>query len=471
MNTLSPLSAALLTAVLTTLLAGCASTHAVPDQVSDPLPLTWRAADQAPLLLGNAEQEWWRSFGSAELNALIARAQTESLDVAAASARVRQAEAQARIAGAALLPDVTLAVSASRAGGFKSNNNAAGNTYNAGLAATYEVDFWGRNRAVRDVARANLQASVFDRETVRLTVTAGVASVWLSQQALQARLHIAQANLDNAERLLELVAARHRAGAATALELAQQRGLTAAQRRASAVLARQIRDSESALALLLGMPVTQLPQLPPAVSQFSALTQPDISVVLPAALLTRRPDIARAEASLAAADANVAAARAAMLPSLNLNAGLGTGGDRFSNLFDNPIYSLAAALTAPIFNAGRLAGGRDLALAQREELLAGYRASIVAAFADVEDALNAATSIDTERRLQQDELAQARTAFRLAEARYRAGAETLLTLLDSQRTLYAAQDIALQLQQARLQASVALYKAVGGGWQLPVRKN
>lgn len=455
----------LLATLLVTLLAGCSSIPATTYQIAVAAPAGWRTA--APLSPPSIDQQWWQSFGSEQLNTLVRTAQTQSLDVAAASARVRQAEAQARIAGAPLLPDLALTAGANRAGSFDSNHSSAvGNTYSLGLAATYEVDFWGRNQAVRDAAVANLQATAFARDTVRLTVTAGVASLWLSQQGLQARWRIAQANLSSAEQILELVAARHRAGAATSLALAQQRGLVAAQRRAAAALARQIRDSDSALAVLLATPLTTLLQQQSAALDLDHIAEPAISAMLPTALLLRRPDIARAEANLAAADANVSAARAAMLPSLNLSAGIGVGGTRLNTIFDNPLYSLAAGLTAPIFNAGKLAAGRDLALAQREELLLAYRASIIAAFADVEDALNAVASIDTERRLQQEEVVQARTAFTLAQARYRAGAETLLILLDTQRTLYAAQDAATQLQQARLQASVALFKALGGGWQL-----
>jgi len=191
---------------------------------------------------------------------------------------------------------------------------------------------------------------------------------------------------------------------------------------------------------------------------------------LPADLLLRRPDIARAEAQLSSADANIIAARAAMLPRISLGGDITAGSNRVSSVFDNPVYSLAAGLAAPIFNAGRLAAGRDLAVAQREELLANYRRAIVAAFGDVEVALNAVAGIDAQRIAQEEELRQAQRALNLAESRYRAGAETSLTLLDAQRTLYAAQDAAAQLRTLRLQAAVSLYKALGGGWQLTARE-
>jgi len=162
----------------------------------------------------------------------------------------------------------------------------------------------------------------------------------------------------------------------------------------------------------------------------------------------------------------VAAARAALLPALTLSADLASGASRWRQVLDNPAYTLAAALAAPILDGGRRAAVRDAAQARREELLAGYRQAVVAAFVDVETALGTMTQLDAQQQAQADELAQAQRALALAERRYRAGAESLLTLLDAQRTLYAAQDLAAQLQARRMQASVDLYKALGGGWRL-----
>jgi Fe2+ or Zn2+ uptake regulation protein len=186
---------------------------------------------------------------------------------------------------------------------------------------------------------------------------------------------------------------------------------------------------------------------------------------IPSVWLTRRPDIARAEALLVAADADLLAARAALLPSLTLGTEISATAGSLRRVFDHPAYSLVSGLTAPIFDAGRLAAARDLSAAEREERLANYRRTILDAFSDVELALNEAWSLETQARLQTEELAQAQRALKLAEARYRAGAETLLTLLDAQRVFYAARDEALQLQLARLHAAVFLYKVGGGGWR------
>lgn len=425
------------------------------------MPARWAYVSDAALTSDAVTAEWWRRFGSTELDGLIARARVQGLDVAAAMARVQQAQASARIAGASLLPQVSAAANARRQGRMGGDAAVTGNRYDIGLSASYEVDFWGKNSAARDGALSTLRATAFDRDTVQLTVTAGVANAWLHAVALRERIGIGELNLQSAERLLALVESRARAGASTPLELAQQRGLVASQRRSLAALAQQANDAQTAVSLLLG----QAGAIPVASESLVSLQAPVISAGLPSELLLRRPDIARAEAQLAAADANVAVARAAMLPSLTLTGSVGGGGDRLRRVFDNPLYSLAAGLAAPIFDVGRLAAGRDLALAQREELLANYRQAIVAAFGDVEVALNAVAGVDAQALAQSEELIQAQRALALAESRYRAGAETLLTLLDAQRTLYAAQDAAVQLKALRLQASVALYKALGGGWQ------
>lgn len=444
-------------------LAGCAAPGGEPQGHAQgvDLPVHWEQVQaQALAATGDAvSRDWWHSFGSAELNALIALAQQQSWDVAAAVARVQQARAYARQAGAGLLPEVTGTMDMGREGRLDSQPHTLGNSFKAGVSVSYEVDFWGRQSATRDAALALLQASTFDRDTVRLTVTAAVAEAWLRSVALRERGAIAQMNLDSAERLLRLVTSRVKLGAASPLELAQQRTLVAGQRRVLAQL--QMQQAQTALALLLGQ--AQSPRSPP--QSLFTLQVPTIHQGEPMALVTRRPDIAQAEARLQAAQADLQAARVAMLPRLSLTAQVGAGSNALRNVFDNPLYSLAAGLAAPIFDAGRLAAGRDLAAAQREELLVGYRRAIVQAFGDVQTALHAVAGSASQAEAQGEELAQARKALALAEARYQAGAQTLMELLDSQRSLYQAQDQAVQLRQEQLLASVALYKALGGGWR------
>lgn len=444
--------------ILAALLSACATPASRTDVSAPMLPPQWRTSNGAPDTMA---ADWWQAFGSDELSALVRTARAQNQDMAVAVARVRQAEAVARMAGAALLPAVTMGIDASsRASHLDQSADVDRNSFSAGLSASYEVDLWGRLASTRDAARSTWRASTFDRDAVQLTVTASVASAWLQSLALTERLDLAGYNLKTAERLLTLVESRARAGAATPLELAQQRGLVANQRRAVGALRQQAEDARTAVAVLLG----QADALQIAPVSILKLSLPTVNAGIPSALLTRRPDIAGAEARLMAADANVAVARAAMLPGLSLTAGIGTGGERLRHMLGNPVYSLAAALTAPIFDGGRLAASRDLALAQQEELLASYRQAIVAAFADVEVALNADARFAEQATAQDEALAQAQRALTLAESRYRAGAETLLVLLDTQRTLTTAQDLAVQIRLARLQAAVSLYRALGGGW-------
>lgn len=454
------------------LLAGCTTQPAAPltNQTDREIALPdmaqqWRQP-QASDVPSRLTLEWWRSFGSAELVGLMETAQRDSTDLALAIARVRQAQASATIEGAPLLPAVgasLAATQAARLGGGSDKGIIDVTGYRIGMVASYKLDFWGRNAAMRDSAGALLQAARFDLDTVRLTLTAAVASTWLQTIGLRERVEIARLSESNARRLLTVFEARARAGAANAVELAQQRGVLAEQRRVRAALDQQFTHSQTMLALLLGRNPSLLA---PANAESTPMQAPGIDAGVPAELITRRPDLARAEAQLASANADIVAARAAMLPRLTLGTNLTVGGNRVGRIFDNPLYSLAAGLTAPIFDAGRLAAGHELALARREALLANYRGAILAAFGDVETALNAVEGLDAQRNAQQETLKQARRALNLAEVRYRAGAENSMTLLDAQRTLYAAQDGAAQLQTLRLQAAVSLYKALGGGWQL-----
>ena len=446
-----------LTLLAALLLAGCSATPEAPDALPA-APAEWNhavAAAAAPDAL------WWRAFASAELDVLVERGLADNFDLAAAAARLRQAEASARAAGAPLLPRLDGNLGASREGRLGGDAETAGNLYSGGLAASYEVDLWGRLSAERESAEAELAASRFDRDALRLTLSASLTETWLRQVALAERLRLAELNLANAERVLATVQARQAAGSATQLELAQQRGLVAEQRRSREELRQQADDIRSALAVLLG----QAAPAEPSNAALTALVAPSVSAGLPSELLLRRPDLARAEAQLSAADADLRAARAAMLPRLNLSAGASGSSGGLNQVFADPIYSLAAALTAPIFDGGALAAERDRTAARREELLAAYRQNIVAAFADVQVALNAGAGVEAQWQAQQEVQAQAERALQLAERRYRAGAEDLLNLLDAQRTLYAAEDQSAQLRLARLQASVALARALGGGWQ------
>lgn len=451
------------------LLAACASPLPAPDRDIQP-PAAWQNLDTPSTRADN--QQWWTQFGSPQLNRLIEQARLDSHDLAAAMARVRQAQASAVIAGAPLLPEIRAGLNGNRqellrGKGYSQldvdRDNRTIDYYDANLSASYELDFWGGKRAARDSALSTLSASQFDRATVELTLLSSVANSYTQALSLNEQQRIAELNLANAQRVLDLVQTRYDAGSATALELSQQKSLVAAQQRRLPQVQQQARDALITLAALLGQPVQSVRL---DTENFDRLHWPSIDAGVPSDLLRRRPDIAAAEARLSAAQADITVARAAMLPSVTLGLSLGTGADIADQLLRNNFYNLTAGLAAPIFNNGRLSAERDRATARQEELLELYRAAIINGFADVEKALNSIHGLDQQRQWQSEELHQAQTAFDLAQSRYQAGAEDLLTVLETQRTLYAAQDMNVQLRLARVQASVALYRALGGGWRV-----
>lgn len=447
-------------------LSACATAPA--PQTDVPVPRAWQG--QVDTRAERPDAVWWRAFGSPELERLVTRALANSQDLAAAVARVRQAQARATIAGAPLLPEVQLGVDASRQRLLRGEGydqldvdraERTSTAFTTRLSARYEVDFWGGLRAAQTRAVRDLEATRFDRQTVELTLLAAVADGYLQCLALNEQARIAQLNLDNARDVLAWVQTRQQSGSATALEVAQQHSLVAAQARQLARLDQRLHEARIVLATLLGDPVQALPSFD---ETLATLHWPRIDAGLPSDLLVRRPDIAAAEARLAAASANVQVARAAMLPQLVLGAELGSGARTFADVMDSPYYTLTAGLLAPVFDRGRLRAGHTLAKAEQEELLHAYGASLLAGFADVEQALNAIDGVEHQRRWQDEQARQAQIASDLAQQRYAAGAETLLTVLDTQRTLYQAQDEQVQLRLARLQGAASLYKALGGGW-------
>ncbi|MPQ87208.1 efflux transporter outer membrane subunit [Pseudomonas sp. MAFF 730085] len=453
------------------LLNACSANPAANDSGIAP-PAAWQYAERNAADATN--QRWWTHFASPQLNRLIDQARRDSHDVAAAMARVRQAQANAVIAGAPLLPEVKFNLTASREKLLRGSGNSdldatEGNntvdSFGANLTASYELDFWGGRAAARDSAVQTLRASQFDQATVELTLLGNVADRYAQTLAARQRRQIAELNLANARTVLDLVQTRYGAGAATALELAQQKSLVASQERQLPLIQQLAEESLITLAALLGQPVQALNL---GTEPFQALTWPSIGPGVPSQLLSRRPDLAQAEAQLAAASADVAVARAAMLPTVTLGATLGSGAYKAEEILRSPFYSLTSGLVAPIFNNGRLSAERDKARARQDELLQTYRGAIINGFADVEKSLSSITRLDQQREWQAEELQQAQTAFQIAESRYQAGAEDMLTVLETQRTLYAAQDLNVQLRLSRLQASIALYKALGGGWDARV---
>jgi NodT family efflux transporter outer membrane factor (OMF) lipoprotein len=406
------------------------------------------------------EPDWWRGFGSAELEGLIASVQTQNLDLAAAESRVLQADARIRQVGSALLPTVSI--------GGDTSLQAEGGGIPAGLTfgASYEFDFWGRNRSLLASAEASSRATRADRETVALTATASTANTYFQLLSLRERIEIARLNLENALTVLQVTEARVRNGIASAFELAQQRATIAGQRAQIPQLEQQELETRAALALLLGRPPEGFDV---TARDLVAIQSPTVAPGLPSELLIRRPDIVTAEANLEGANANLSAARAALLPSISLTASGGVSSGTLTGLVTNPIFTagIGLSLAQTIFDAGAREAATEEAVAREQELLLAYRSAAITAFSEVETTLGSIANLNAQQMFQAEQVAQAELAFTIAEARYREGVDDFLVVLEAQRSLYGARDQFGQTRLQQLLALVALYRALGGGWEDP----
>lgn len=442
-------------------LSGCIS---IPDKMNNQLPdiaLPKQWDDANTTKTTPIDSDWWKYFGSDELTDLVNESARNNLDIAVAITHIQQSEAQANIAGVPLSPNVNLAVTAGRDVPLSSG---VGTTTASGLLQmSYETDFFGKNKANWNAALSSLKASIYDHETVSLTVTSNVVATYLQILSFKDRIGIAQQNIANAERVLHLVEVQSRAGSASTLDLARQRAALARQKASIPELEQQEHDAEVSLALLLG----RIPQtLKIQGDGLSHIVMPVITPGLPSDLLIRRPDIRRQEARLEAADANIEAARAAFFPSITLTSYVGAQSNALMSLFDGPnlLANITSSIIAPIFDGGALKGQHQLMVAQQEELVSVYRSTVLTAFSEVENALENIRSLDAQYQLKQTEVEEAKTAFSLSEIRYRVGVEDLMTVLDTQSNLSNAQNELGLLKFQRLQAAVSLYKALGGGW-------
>jgi len=443
------------------ILAACARGSDAPPATAE-IPAAYRAISGAAVW---PTAEWWRGFGSAELDGLIAAARIDNFDVQAAVARVRQADAQLSLAGAGLLPSVSLGSDAqwSRAQRVGGGRVSETRSFQVAPSASWELDVWGKVRAGRDSAQATALASRFDQQAVALTVVTSVASTWFQALALQDRVDIAYRNLNDAEEVLRAIRGRQEAGTVSQLDVAQQAALAANVRAQIPNLRSQLEQTVNALGVLVGRPPSAITVRPGTLTNLSL---PEISPGLPSALLARRPDIATAEAQLVAASADIRAARAAFFPSISLTGSAGWQGLALSTLFGPGSFFANAALSAtqPIFDNGSLTAQLALQRARHEELLATYRKTVVQAFTDVENAALAYRYATEQEALTRQAVAVAQQAANIAREQVRAGTSDLIQALQAQATLFNDQDLLAQVRLARFQALLALYKAVGGGW-------
>jgi multidrug efflux system outer membrane protein len=450
-----------LLAVGTALLTACAAPAVAPPPQDVPAAFeVGSTAAQWPA------QQWYRDFGSDELSALVDAAVRANSDLESARARVSQADARARQAGAAILPSVDANGTANYFAGHSSQGGGHELDWAAMLSASYEVDFWGKNRATAESARLLAGASRAEQDAVALTALAGVANGYFQLLALRERLMVAQSNRDAAKQLLDVVQARFDVSMASPIDLATQKAAFDTAQIAIAELQQTEFEARTALSLLLG----RAPENFEVKGQpLDSLREPAVAAGLPSELLTRRPDVFLAETNLRAGHADLAAARAAMFPTLSLTASGGVQNPALPATVltiagIGPSFNLGANLVQPIFDHGKLKAQRDEVEAKDRELLSAYKAAILSAFNDVENSLSAIQHLNQAREFQVENVAQSERAFEGAKLRYQAGSVDFLTVLEAQRALYAARDQFIQYKLARLQALVGLCKALGGGW-------
>ncbi|MBR0937795.1 efflux transporter outer membrane subunit [Bradyrhizobium jicamae] len=462
--------------------AGCILTQDIPDPALD-VPRDYkgykaagfgRQGDAPPTL------DWWRGFQSPELTQLMEEAQKVNLDIAVAVAQFRQADAQARIAGAALLPTLTMAgpgnlaqESYSRVSGSSLNGLSTGGrevvNYSTTMAASYILDFWGQYRDAAQAAEETSVANRFNRDVVALTTLTAVATAYFQVLASQDRIRTAQSNIASATRILDAIKERFKAGTGTDLDVAQQESVLANQRAAVPPLRQTLDQSINALALLVSRP-------PESVKidggSLNRIAIPRVTPGLPSELLAQRPDIRRQEAQLASATANVGSARAQFFPSISLTGSGGYQSSALTSLFQPhaTFFNMVASINQPIFDGGAILGNFEYNKALQDQMLQTYRKTVVSAFTDVDNALVAIRDTSDKLRLQQQVVATSRRAFQLAEQQLRAGTADIVTVLNTQLTLFQAEDALSQAQLARLLAIISLYQALGGGWEPRMEK-
>lgn len=449
--------------------AGCILTQDIPDPQLD-IPQGYKAARHGRPDEALPALDWWRAFRSPELTQLMEEAQAVNLDIAAAIARFRLADALARQAGAALLP--TLNLNGSETYSRTSGSSASGLTnggrevvnYNTSLSASCQLDFWGQNRDAAQAAEETAVANRFDREVTALTTLTTVATAYFTVLSTQDRLRTAQRNIASAERILNAIKERFKAGTGTDLDVAQQESVLANQRALVPPLRQTLDQNINALAVLVSRPPESVRV---SGGTLNAVAIPRVTPGLPSELLTQRPDIRRQEAQLASATANVGSARAQFFPSIQLTGQGGYQSQALVSLFQPhaAFFSLVGSATQPIFDGGRILGNFEYSKAKQDELLQIYRKTVVQAFTDVDNALVAIRETTRKLQLQRAVLSASRRAFDLAEQQLKAGTADIVTVLNTQLTLFQAEDVYSQAQLARLLAIVSLYQALGGGWE------
>ncbi len=432
-------------------LSGCSTLEPRSTEVAPAIPSQWPAAVTAGApatpTAEVADIGWRDFFVDPRLQAVITQSLENNRDLRVAVLNVERARAQYRIQRADRVPAVGVQGQMTRSGG----DAPVTEQFSANLGVVeFELDLFGRVRNLSQAALQQYFAEAANRRSAQLSLVAEVANAWLTLGADSEQLRIAQATLATYEDSLRLTEARRELGGASALELSQTRTLVETARTDVARFAGQVAQDRNALVLLAGGPVdaTLLPQA--EVTEVASVRP--LPAGMPGDVLLRRPDVMAAEHVLLSANANIGAARAAFFPSISLTGSIGSASSELSGLFDSGtrVWSFIPKLNLPIFQGGKLRANLGMATADRDIALAQYERAIQSGFREAADALAL--------------VAAAEQAQRLSQARYDAGLDSFLTLLDARRTAYTARQSLVSTQLAQQSNQVALYKVLGGGW-------
>jgi multidrug efflux system outer membrane protein len=445
-------------------LAGCATLEprqpAADAQLIESWPLppdAARADASAPV----REVGWRDFFADARLQQTLALALENNRDLRIAALNVERAQAQYRIQRADRVPSLSLDASLQRTGGSAGRSDLYG--VDLGLAS-FELDLFGRVRNLSDAALRSFLATEEAQRSVQLALIAEVANAWLTLAADEEQVRIAAATLETQQASFALSEKRHELGAISALDVSQLRTVVEASRVELARYRGLVAQDRNALRLLVGAPLSDA-LLP---STFEPLSSglPALPANLPSEALLRRPDVIAAEYRLSAQNADIGAARAAFFPSIRLTASAGSASDEFSGLFESgtDVWSFVPRISLPIFQGGRLRAALGVATADRDIALAEYERTIQQGFRDVADALALSRTLAEQRAAQEALVAAAARGLELSNARYEAGQDSYLLLLDAQRTEFAARQALIATQLAEQVNRVNLYRALGGGW-------
>ena len=463
-------------ALVATLLGDCISmapTYARPEA---PVADVW-TPDVSPSAATAAAQpasalDWREYFADPQLRSLIETALANNRDLRVALARVEQARAAYGIQRADLFPSLGAGASETRQRLPRdlslTGNPYISSQYQVGLGlSTWELDFWGRIRNLKDAALDDYLASDASRRALELSLISQVAQTWLSLREFDERIALAQQTVDSRAESLRIFTRREQVGSTSKLDLTEVTTLWQQARALVTQLQQQRATQAHALQVLVGAPIDTSPLALDRTVDDARLMR-DLEPGLPSSLLEDRPDIIAAEYQLRAAHANIGAARAAFFPQITLTGSVGTASSALDGLFKagSAAWTFTPSINIPIFQGGRLVNNLDLAEARRVESVANYEKTIQGAFRDVADALSARRWLaDQVTILQATQDAQAERA-RLAKLRYDHGAAAFLEVLDAQRDLLAIEQQTVQTRRALLSARVSLYTALGGGSRL-----